>query len=78
MIRFHTPFDGKRLVGDKGKMIFHDSHYESGPTPSGGCRIDRIRPEDVASFDPDSVSTAFEQGFAPCPMCLRIERVIRE
>jgi hypothetical protein len=78
MIRLHTPFNGKRLVGDKGKMIFHDSLYESWPAPREGCQIDRIRLEDVVTFDPDNVITAIKRGFAPCPKCLWIERVIIE
>jgi hypothetical protein len=42
MLRFHSPFEGKRLTGDRKKMIFHDSHYESRPGPLSGCQIDRI------------------------------------
>jgi hypothetical protein len=78
MIRFHTPFDGKRYVGDKGKMTFHDSYYESRHNPHGGCQIDRIPPEDVVTFKPDSPAAAIEQGFAPCQECLWIEHGLHE
>ena len=78
MIRFHTPFDGKRFIGDKKRMIFHDSRYESGPARLGGCQIEHIAPEDVRTFDPDSPAEAIEQGFAPCPECLWIEQGLHE
>jgi len=70
MIRYHTPFDGKRFIGDKKRMIFHDSFFESGPARVGGCQIDHIAREDVRIFDPDSISTAIEEGFEPCRTCL--------
>jgi hypothetical protein len=46
MLRFHTPFDGKRFIGDRKKMVFHDSLHESTPGREGGCQIDRIASED--------------------------------
>jgi hypothetical protein len=52
VLRFHSPFDRKRLIGDKKKMAFHDSLYESMPGKIGGCEIDRIPREDVVIFDP--------------------------
>ncbi len=70
MLRFHSPFDGKRFIGDKKKMVFHDSQHESFPGNIGGCQIDRIAPEDVVAFDPDSPAEAIIQGFAPCMECL--------
>jgi hypothetical protein len=73
MIRFHSPFDGKRLIGDKKKMIFHDSQYESMPGRTGGCQIDRIAHEDVLKFDTDSPAEALLQGFSPCLECLWTE-----
>ena len=78
MIRYHAPFDGKRFIGDKSKMIFHDSCYESGPARVGGCRIDHIATKDVKTFDPDGISTAIEEGFAPCPECLRTGQGLHE
>jgi hypothetical protein len=73
MIRFHTPFDGKRFIGDKKKMIFHDSLHESIQDKAGGCQIDRIAPEEVVAFCPDSLAEAIMQGFAPCLECLWTE-----
>jgi hypothetical protein len=73
MIRFHTPFDGKRFIGDKKKMVFHDSLHESIQDKAGGCQIDRIAPEQVVTFDPDSPAEAILQGLAPCLECLWIE-----
>jgi hypothetical protein len=73
MIRFHAPFDGKRLIGDKKNKIFHDALYEAGPAKSNCCQIADLPPEDVQTFDPDSPVGAIEQGFAPCPTCFRTE-----
>jgi hypothetical protein len=73
MIRFHSPFDGKRFIGDKKKMVFHDSQHESMPGRVGGCQIDRIAREDVVKFDPDSPAEAILQGFRPCLECLWTE-----
>jgi hypothetical protein len=73
MMRFHSPFDGKRFIGDRKKMIFHDSHHESIPGLVGGCQIDRIAWEDVVKFDPDSPAEAILRGFAPCLECLWTE-----
>lgn len=73
MIRFHSPFDGKRFIGDKRKMIFHDSQYESRPGRTGGCQIDRIAREDVVKFETDSPAEALLQGFSPCLECLGTE-----
>jgi len=78
MVRFHTPFNGKRFIGDKKRMIFHDSFYEAISAKRDGCQIDELAPEDVLTFNPDSPAKAIEQGLAPCPECLWIERVINE
>ena len=78
MIRFHSPFNGKRFIGDKKKMVFHDSQYESIPAAAGSCQIDRIAPEDVVLFDPDSPAEAIMQGFAPCLECLWTESGLHE
>jgi len=74
MIRFHTPFDGKRFVGDKKRRIYHDSVFEVVMPRSRGCSIDGLLPEDVQTFDADSAVGALEQGFSPCPCCLQAER----
>jgi len=78
MIRFHSPFDGKRLIGDRKKMIFHDSQYESMPGRTGGCQIDRIAREDVVKFETDSPAEALLQGFSPCLECLCPEEGARK
>ena len=78
MLRFHTPFDGKRFIGDKKKMVFHDSQYEAIPAAAGTCQIDRIAPENVVLFDPDSPAEAIMQGFTPCLECLWTESELHE
>jgi hypothetical protein len=78
MIRYHSPFDGKRFIGDKKRMAFHDSLYESAPGRAGGCRIDRIARDDVVKFDPDSAAEAILRGFAPCLECLSTEEGLHE
>lgn len=78
MKRFHSPFDGKRFIGDKKRMVFHDSLHESMPGRAGGCRIDRIALEDVVKFDPDSPAEAILRGFTPCLECLWTEESLRK
>jgi hypothetical protein len=69
MLRFHSPFDGKRFIGDDRLKIFHDSMNETGPIRFGGCGIDRIPAGEVRTFDPDSSSEAWRAGFVQCPHC---------
>lgn len=73
MFRYHSPFDGKRFIGDKKRMVFHDSLHESAPRRAGGCQIDQIAREDVFLFHPDSQAEAILQGFTPCLECLSAE-----
>jgi len=70
VIRFQTPFDGKRFIGDKKRHIFHDSIFEVVLPGSKGCSIDDLPLADVQTFDPDSAARALERGFSPCPCCL--------
>lgn len=71
MIRFHTPFDGKRFIGDKKRKIFHDSFHEAGPLFKwGGCQIERIALVDVATFNLDTPAEAIGQGYVPCQECM--------
>lgn len=69
MTRFHSPFDGKRFIGDNRLKIFHDSVYEAPLMISGGCGIDRIPAEEVRIFSPDTAGEAKRRGFVPCPHC---------
>ena len=78
MRRFHSPFNGKRFIGDKAKKIFHDLFYESFAAEPDGCRIDDILPKDVRTFKSDSIIEAMEKGFAHCPRCLLIEQALHE
>jgi hypothetical protein len=73
MLRFHSPFDGKRYIGDNQTGIFHDLLYEATPTSSEGCRIDHIPPEEVRTFESDTVNEALLRGYVCCPCCLRKE-----
>jgi hypothetical protein len=74
MLRFHTPFDGKRFVGDNRLKIFHDSIYETALIAPGGCRIDQIPAEEVRTFEPDTPGRAAQRGFVQCPCCLHIQK----
>ncbi len=78
MKRFHPPFDGKRIIGDYQKMIFHDTFLESCAAEPNGCQVDDIPPEDVMTFESDSIIEAIEKGFARCPKCLLIEQELHE
>ena len=73
MHRFHSPFDGKRYIGDNRTGIFHDSQYEAIPASSEGCQIDDIPAEEVRTFESDTVSEALLRGYIRCPCCLRNE-----
>jgi len=74
MLRFHTPFHGKRYIGDNRLKICHDSFYEAAPTAPGGCRIDQIPAEEVRTFEPDTIGGAAQWGFVQCPCCLHIAK----
>jgi len=78
MLRFHTPFDGKRYIGDHRLKIFHDCVYESSPFVAGSCGIDRIPAEEVRTFKPDSNSEARRRGFVHCPHCNQDEKIIQK
>jgi hypothetical protein len=70
MLRFHSPFKGKRYIGDNRLKIFHDSLYEVPQTHSGGCMIDKIPSEEVRTFEPDTLGQAVLWDFVHCPFCL--------
>ena len=78
MLRFHAPFDGKRYIGDNRLKIFHDSLYETSSFVSSGCAIERIPPEEVRTFTPDTSGEAWRRGFVHCPFCLPDEKLIHE
>ena len=70
MVRFHSPSDGKRFIGDKKTKVFHNSFFKARTDGTGSCRIDDLLPENIQEFDPDSPSEAIVRGFTPCPKCL--------
>jgi len=78
MFRFHAPFDGRRFIGDNRLKIFHDCLNEPAPSRLKGCGIDRIPPEEVRIFDPDSSSEAWRHGFVQCPCCRPAAKPIHE
>ncbi len=78
MLRFHTPFDGKRYIGDNRLKIFHDSVHETASATPGGCQIDLIPSEEVRTFKPDTIGGAERRGFVHCPCCLQIDENFHE
>jgi len=78
MLRFHSPFDGRRFIGDNRLKIFHDSVYEAPVRASSGCGIDRIPAEEIRIFAPDTAGEAKKRGFVPCPCCGHIDRHLHE
>ena len=72
MLRFHSPFSGKRFIGDYRLRIFHDSAHELCSDSPESCRIDHIPAEEIRTFKPDTAAEAWRQGFVQCPYC-RVE-----
>lgn len=71
MIRAHSPFNGRRIIGDTSKNIVHDLLSEqTGKVTTKSCGIDEIKTKYIVKFDPDEVDTAIKKGFKPCPICL--------
>ena len=78
MLRFHSPFNGKRFIGDNRLKIFHDSLYETPSSEFGGCRIDHIPAEEVRTFDPDTIGEAERRRLVHCPCCRHNDRSLNE
>ena len=68
MLRVHSPFYGKRFIGDTSKNIVHDLLFEKKHT--GDCLIDEIKTIHIKTFSPDKLEQAQEEGFKPCERCL--------
>ena len=78
MLRFHSPFDGKRFIGDSKLKIFHDSLKEAPTIGANGCRIDEISAAEVRTFEPDAAFEAWSRGFVQCPYCRHAEERLHE
>lgn len=65
MRRCHWPFLANRFIGDASTMCVHDVEMET-----ASCLIDRISPEDVVVFEPDSLFVARATGYHECACCI--------
>ena len=70
MIRYYTPFNGKRFIGDTGQTIVHDLLFEKKYLDKNGCKIDDIETNQIRTFDPDRLEQATKEGYKPCKYCL--------
>ena len=74
VLRFHSPFDGKRFIGDYRLRIFHDSRHEDCSDDRESCRLDHIPVEEIRTFNPDTAAEAWRRGFVQCPYCRAAEQ----
>jgi hypothetical protein len=65
MVRAHSPFYGRRFVGDTGKNLVHDLLFEK-----AGCAIERIDHNCLRTFNPDTQDQARSENYKPCKYCL--------
>jgi len=65
MRRHHSPFNGKKYIGNTSTHEVHDLDNEE-----IGCRINLIKDEHVKTFMPDSKSKAKRENFHSCMHCM--------
>jgi hypothetical protein len=78
MLRLHSPFEGKRYIGDNRLRVYHDAVHELRSENPDSCRIDHIPEEEIRTFSPDTAAEARRCGFVQCPYCRLAETKAHE
>ncbi len=65
-VRTNTPFNSNRFIGNKIEKVIHDCYLER----IAFCKIDKILPEHIITFKPDTLEQAHQEGYKNCRYCI--------